>query len=121
MYPETAEYVANYILRKPHVSIYQPLYVKRYRAMELGSFATPHQGLGGYWSSLQRSQAVGSTWRNIHRRLVVFPGNTGFSDIPSSQTAGYCRLHTPLVWRYRWQKLKEKVPQLLRRDIFLVM
>lgn len=123
MYPETAEYVANYILRKPSLSLYEPLYVKRYRSLELGSFATPHQGKGGYWMSPQRYQPVGTTWRgSTHRRLVVFPGNTGFSDVPSSQNAGYCRLHPTLVWRYRFQKLREKVPALLRgREIFLAV
>ncbi|XP_078031549.1 uncharacterized protein LOC144467083 [Epinephelus lanceolatus] len=122
MYPETAEYVANYILRKPNLNLHEPLYVRRYWRPELPSFSTPHQGKGGYWWSPQRYQEVGSTWRDTRRRRVVIPGNTGFSDVPSSLYAGYCRIHPTLVWRYRWQKLRERVPQVLKgRDNFLVL
>ncbi|KAJ0008822.1 hypothetical protein NQD34_016237 [Periophthalmus magnuspinnatus] len=115
MYPETAEYVANYILRKPSLSLYEPLYVRRYWRSELPNFSTPHQGRGGYWWSPQRYQDVGTTWRDTHRHRVVLPGNTGFSDVPSSLTAGYCRRRPTLVWTYRWQKLRERVPQVLKR------
>ncbi|KAG7226299.1 hypothetical protein INR49_003050, partial [Caranx melampygus] len=54
-------------------------------------------GKGGYWWSPQRYQEVGSTWRDTRRRRVIFPGNTGFSDVPSSLDAGYCHLHPTLV------------------------
>ncbi|KAF7710830.1 hypothetical protein HF521_009702 [Silurus meridionalis] len=107
MYPETAQYVANYILSRPRLGLYEPLYVSRYHLADLPSFRTPHQGKGGYWSSPQRYQASGSTWRNLRRHLLVVPGNTGFSDVMSTNTAGSCRLHHTLVWKYRWLKLKE--------------
>lgn len=84
--------------RKPHLSLYEPLYVRRYWRPELPSFSTPHQGKGGYWWSPQRYQEVGSTWKDTCRRRVVFPGNTGFSDVPSSLSAGYCQLRPTLVW-----------------------
>ncbi|CAB1448155.1 unnamed protein product [Pleuronectes platessa] len=61
------------------------------------SISHPHpRGRGGYWWSPQRYQDVGSTWRDTHRRRVVFPGNTGFTDVPSTLNAGYCHLHPTL-------------------------
>lgn len=36
----------------------------------------------------------GSCLQEHRRHSVVFPGNTGFSDVPSSLNADYCRLHT---------------------------
>lgn len=36
----------------------------------------------------------GSCLQEHRRHSVVFPGNTGFSDVPSSLNAGYCHLHT---------------------------
>ncbi|KAG5265844.1 hypothetical protein AALO_G00246990 [Alosa alosa] len=109
MYPETACYVANCILSKPSLGLYEPLYVRRYRTPDLEPFCTPHQGRGHYWVSPQRYQASGSSWRNSHRRILVVPGNTGFSDVYSTQSAGCCRLHHTLVWKYRWLKLKERI------------
>ncbi|KAJ8385554.1 hypothetical protein AAFF_G00185080 [Aldrovandia affinis] len=115
MYPETALYVANYILSAPRASLYEPPYYSRCgKAPVLESFCTPHQGKGGYWMSPQRHHLSGTTWRDTHRRLVVFPGNTGFSDVPSTQLAGSCRLHHTLVWRYRWRKLREQMRGLRR-------
>lgn len=35
----------------------------------------------------------GSCLQEHRRHSVVFPGNTGFSDVPSSLNAGYCHLH----------------------------
>uniref|UniRef100_A0AAV2JBJ0 Uncharacterized protein n=1 Tax=Knipowitschia caucasica TaxID=637954 RepID=A0AAV2JBJ0_KNICA len=83
--------------RKPSLSLYKPLYDCRYWRSELPNFSTPHQGKGGYWWSPQRYQDVGTTWRDTHRHQVVLPGNTGFSDVPSSLTAGYCRRRPALV------------------------
>ncbi|KAJ8367789.1 hypothetical protein SKAU_G00078170 [Synaphobranchus kaupii] len=98
MFPETALYVANYILSTPRASAYEPLYYNRYgRAPVLESFCTPHQGKGGYWMSPQRHHLSGTTWRDRHRRQVVFPGNTGFSDVISTLPAGYCRIRHTLV------------------------
>ncbi|KAK1893797.1 Phosphoglucosamine mutase [Dissostichus eleginoides] len=76
---------------------YEPLYVRRYWWPELPSFSTPHQGKGECWCSPQRYQEVGSTWRDTHRCRVVFPGNTGFSDVPSCLNAGYYHIHPTLV------------------------
>lgn len=44
----------------------------------------PGEGGGGYWWSPQRYQEVGSTRRDTRRHRVVFPGSSGFSDVPSS-------------------------------------
>ncbi|KAG7334471.1 hypothetical protein KOW79_002878 [Hemibagrus wyckioides] len=107
MYPETAHYVANYILSRPRLGLYEPLYVSRYRSPDLPSFRTPHQGKGGYWSSPQRYHPSGSVWQNLRRHHLVVPGNTGFSDVTSTKAAGSCRLRHTLVWKYRWLQLRE--------------
>ncbi|MFT7813268.1 uncharacterized protein LOC102356998 [Arapaima gigas] len=97
MLPETAQYTANYILSKPRSLTYDPLYSRRYVVPVLESFCTPHQGKGGYWMSPQRYHVAGSCWHAPKCHLVVFPGNTGFSDVPSSLLPGHCCLRNSLV------------------------
>ncbi|KAG7466002.1 hypothetical protein MATL_G00160210 [Megalops atlanticus] len=115
MFPETALYVANYILSQPRMSLYEPPYYSRYgRAPILDTFITPHQGKGGYWMSPQRYHLSGASWGDTHRRRVIFPGNTGFSDVISTKHAGSCHLHHTLVWKFRWRKLREQIRGLRR-------
>ncbi|KAG5856052.1 hypothetical protein ANANG_G00003800 [Anguilla anguilla] len=92
MFPETALYVANYILSSSRATVYEPLYYSRHgKAPVLETFCTPIRAGGG-----------------------GLPGNTGFSDVVSTQPAGYCRIRHSLVWRYRWRKLKEQMRELRR-------
>ncbi|KAI3367902.1 hypothetical protein L3Q82_026729 [Scortum barcoo] len=54
--PSPGSYKPSLQLEKPRLSLYEPLYVRRYWRPELPSFSTPHQGKGGYWWSPQRYQ-----------------------------------------------------------------
>ncbi|CAM5167679.1 unnamed protein product [Eretmochelys imbricata] len=111
MFPETALFVANYLLsRKPRAllprrnEVEMPVYGGR-KNIALRPAYSSHRGLQDYWVSPQRRYASGSTWATPRRWLLILPGNTGLSEVESVHWPSCCGLKHNLVWKYRWQNL----------------
>ncbi|XP_067863122.1 uncharacterized protein [Heptranchias perlo] len=73
----------------------------------LDTFRRSRLGLQDYWSNPQRAYRIGSVSRNSRRHLLILPGNTGISDVDSTIKPGYCHYKHKLIWKFRWQKLRE--------------
>ncbi|XP_069752406.1 uncharacterized protein [Narcine bancroftii] len=73
----------------------------------LDTFRRSRLGLQDYWTNPQRAYHIGSVSRDTRKHLLILPGNTGISDVDSTIKPGFCHYKHKLIWKYRWQKLKE--------------
>ncbi|XP_078279009.1 uncharacterized protein LOC144606612 [Rhinoraja longicauda] len=73
----------------------------------LDSFHRSRLGLQDYWTNPQRAYHIGCVSCSARKHVLVLPGNTGISDVESTITPGLCHYRHKLLWKYRWQKLRE--------------
>ncbi|XP_032900703.1 uncharacterized protein LOC116988266 [Amblyraja radiata] len=94
-----------------HMLVQFPVLHRTWRSclgkVTLESFHRSRLGLKDYWTNPQRAYSIGCLCRNTRKHVLVLPGNTGISDVDSTITPGLCQYRHKLIWKYRWQKLRE--------------